>query len=73
MKSFQCHTIAAIIVILRHKVSSETVTDNKLGDFNNATKEQQERSRRGLYGVEKMDFCPPECLCLSEIQVKILI
>ena len=68
MKAYQFHTIAVLIVMRSHKVSSESLTDNKVGDLNNAT---EVRSRRGLYGVEKMDFCPPECLCLSEIQVGI--
>ena len=29
------------------------------------------RRTRGLYGVDTDGLCPPECLCLSEIQVMI--
>ena len=29
-----------------------------------------DRRARGLYGGETSAFCPPECLCLSEIQVQ---
>ena len=29
------------------------------------------RRTRGLYGVDTDGLCPPECLCLSEIQVRI--
>ena len=29
------------------------------------------RRARGLYGVASEGLCPPECLCLSEIQVMV--
>ena len=35
----------------------------------NKTNHESNRYRRGLYGMEKVDYCPSECLCLSEIQV----
>ena len=31
------------------------------------------RRARGLYGVASEGLCPPECLCLSEIQVRTII
>ena len=44
----------------------QMISENKTNQESN---HESNRSRRGLYGMEKVDYCPSECLCLTEIQV----
>lgn len=42
-----------------------------LDDLSDMIPDPVARRTRGLYGVDTDGLCPPECLCLSEIQVMI--